>query len=148
MKHLTNRNELGLAGEFRVMAELFLRGHNPAKSYLEKGADIILENGIKLEVKASHRHSGNYKATDRTKGFRTRSVYVFTLKGAGRRPYQLDTCDFLILWCIDDDCFFVIPTESVLAKTCVSLVSADTQGRYAKYKNAWHLLNGNEVVRK
>ena len=42
---------LGLAGELRVMSELLLRGHNPAKSYLENGADIILDNGTRIEIK-------------------------------------------------------------------------------------------------
>ena len=48
-------NKIGLAGEFRVMSELLLRDFNPAKSYLENGADIILDNGLKLEVKSAHK---------------------------------------------------------------------------------------------
>ena len=39
-------NMIGLAGEFRVMSELLLRGHNPAKPYLEDGADFTGERGL------------------------------------------------------------------------------------------------------
>lgn len=43
-------NRLGLAGELRVMSELLLRGHNPAKSYLEDGADLNNWDLLKREV--------------------------------------------------------------------------------------------------
>ena len=40
-----DNSRLGLIGELKVMCELLLLGYNPAKSYLDNGVDLILENG-------------------------------------------------------------------------------------------------------
>ena len=45
-------SRLGLIGELKVMAELLLLGYNPAKSYLDDGIDLILDNGLKIQVKS------------------------------------------------------------------------------------------------
>ncbi|KKK93136.1 hypothetical protein LCGC14_2695900 [marine sediment metagenome] len=121
-------NKIGLAGEFRVMSELLLRGHNPAKSYLNSGADIILENGLRIEVKSSHKTSRM-----------PRPSYLFTLKGGARDKRQnLSDCDFVIFWCIDDDCFLIIPTSVVT--TTVLGISNPSHGKYAQYNDRWDLL--------
>ena len=96
-------NKVGLAGEFRVMAELLLRGHNPAKSYLNHGADIVIENNLRIEVKSAHKCHINTLRQNRL-------YYTFTLKGG---KHNLNECDFLILWCIDDDFFLIGPKEVV-----------------------------------
>lgn len=134
------RNKIGLAGEFRVMSELLLRGHNPAKSYLEEGPDIILENGLRLEVKSAHRCHSIHKATDRGKGHRERTVYNFSLVGGARtKPQSLEGCDFLLLWCINDDSFFVIPYKEIKVNA-LSIVSTTGNGKWIPYKNRWDLL--------
>jgi hypothetical protein len=121
----TRSNKIGLAGEFRVMSELLLRGHNPAKSYLDDGPDLILENGVRIEIKSSHRSNGH--------------GYLFTLKGGARRKRQnLDDCDFLVCWAIDDDCFFIIPKEQVPAAS-LGIYRCD-HGKYVIYKEKWDLL--------
>ena len=129
-------NQIGLAGEFRVMCELLMRGHNPAKSYLEQGPDIILENGLRIEIKSAHRV--------KTGGAR---FYYFTLNGSGPRKRQdLSGCDFMIFWCIDDDCFFIVPMADVGTSACFTDVSTGARHRYATYLNKWDLLevtNGN-----
>jgi len=124
-------NRIGLAGEFRVMSELLLRGHNPAKSYLENGADLVLENGIRVEVKSAHRCNVN-----RTTG------YLFSLKGGHRGKRQdLDSCDFLICWCIDDDCFYIVP-KSEVTKTEIGIynTSPNANHKYASYREKWEIL--------
>ena len=123
-------NKIGLAGELRVMSELLLRGHNPAKSYLEEGADIILENNLRIEVKSAHRvKTGNAK------------FYYFTLSGGWeRRQQQLTNCDFMVFWCIDDDCFYIIPRSHIGKNACFTDVSASARHRYAPYLEKWNLL--------
>ncbi len=125
-------NKIGLAGELRVMSELLLRGHNPAKSYLEQGSDIILENKLSIEVKSAHRV--------KTGGAR---FYYFTLRGGRRKGQQqqdLSGCDFLVFWCIDDDCFFIIPKIHIEKNVCFTDVSAGAKHRFAPYLNKWDLL--------
>uniref|UniRef100_A0A6M3J0I3 PD(D/E)XK endonuclease domain-containing protein n=1 Tax=viral metagenome TaxID=1070528 RepID=A0A6M3J0I3_9ZZZZ len=123
-------NRTGLAGELRVMSELLLRGHNPAKSYLEEGADIILENGLKIEVKSSHRHQAK----------RTTS-YNWNLKcGTRGKNSSKGMCDFVICWCIDDDCFFVIPRAIIGEIIGIYNVSEKSTSKYIQYRDNWELL--------
>ena len=137
------RNKIGLAGEFRVMSELLMRGFNPAKSYLEDGADIILnDNGLRIEVKSSHRCHIMDKQRDVEKGYKWRKAYLFSLKGGARKRQSTNSYDILIAWCIDDDCFFVIPSSVITAES-IGLVdiSDNGRGKYIPYKNRWDLLN-------
>lgn len=131
------KDKIGLAGEFRVMAELLLKGHNPAKSYLEQGADIVLENGLRIEVKSGHRCHSNISGKYHT----TRNNYSFVLKRAQAR--SLETCDFLILWCMDDDCFFIIPV-GVITGTCIGIATISPKFKYFSYKDKWELLEVKE----
>jgi len=130
-------NKIGLAGELRVMSELLLRGHNPAKSYLEEGADIILGNRLRLEVKSGHRTVFRYRKQ------LTRSYYLFTLR-SGKRKQAVD-CDFIVLWCIDDDCFFIIPRAEITGQAVpICRTTDNSRSGYYQYKNRWDLLEVND----
>lgn len=123
------RHILGLAGELRVMSELLLRGHNPAKSYLEDGADIILMDGRKIEVKCAHK-------LNRENG------YNYNVKcGHAGSKRTLPNCDFIICWCIDDDMFFIIPFAEVKNLTSIALPSIKRKSKYSCYRNNWDLLS-------
>jgi len=139
-----SRNKIGLAGELRVMSELLLRGHNPAKSYLEQGADIVLENGLRIEVKSGHRCHYYYKRWEGNNR-EERKYYLFTLQGGARQqPQNLIECDFVVLWCIDDDCFFIIPKANIIGRAVgiydTSDKSRSNRGKHSQYKNRWDLL--------
>lgn len=132
---MSEQMKLGLAAEFRVMSELLLRGHNPAKSYLEDGADIILQTGIKIEVKSARRRSLR-RDTNNQLG------YNFSFKGGKRKhPQDLNGFDFVICWCIDDNVFYILPS-SVVKSSGVTFVSTsdDAKHQFCNYKNAWNLL--------
>lgn len=126
---------VGLAGEFRVMSELLLRGHNPAKSYLEDGADLILENGLRIEVKSAH------------KGRWGRGIaYNFDLRRGNRKSDPLhDTFDYVICWCIDDDWFYIIPNKILTAWVNITVYTTKrnfkSKSKYAPYREAWTQLN-------
>ncbi|MBA7577599.1 hypothetical protein ES708_19452 [subsurface metagenome] len=125
-------NRLGLAGEFRVMSELLLRGYNPAKSYLENGADIVLDNGLRIEVKCGHKHK-----VHRAEG------YTFSLLGGHRKHTQkLNDCDFLICWCVNEDCFYIIPTDFIRVTSNIAISNTESsESKYAPYKENWELLS-------
>lgn len=132
-----NSNFIGLAAEFRVMSELLLRGYNPAKSYLENGADLILRNGKKIEVKSSNkRHQSSN---------RNGKEYLFSIFGGGRNKQQnLNEMDFMILWCIPDNVFYIVPSNIINNKKRTSLCFCDTspsaKHRYTPFREKWDLL--------
>ena len=127
-------NKTGLAGEFRVMSELLLRGHNPAKSYLEDGADIILQNGTRIEVKSAH-----------LKPITNSPNYGFTFQDGHQRPSsKLGRFDFAICWCIEDDVFFIIPSAVIFKSGKFGFGVSSLRsysGKYASYKGNWDLLS-------
>ena len=126
----------GLAGEFRVMSELLLRGHNPAKSYLEDGADLILENGKRIEVKSCHRYIS--KSRQGSKEPR----YLFSFRGGNREKQDLTKIDFAICWCIDDGLFYIVPIKIVNSSAIgISNTSINAKHKYAPYRENWNQLN-------
>jgi len=124
-------NATGVAGELRVMSELLLRGFQPAKSYWDDGADLILSDGTQIEVKSTHLFNYPQKSL---------SMYTFNLKGGGRKlPQNLSECHFIILWCIEDNWFLIIPVEE-LTTIHIGISKLPPSSKYYKYKDAWHLL--------
>lgn len=129
-------NFTGLAGEFRVMSELLLRGHNPAKSYLNDGVDMVLKNGKRLEVKSCHKLD-----------FGGRPNYHFSFRRGRDNKFQdLSECDFIICWCIDDNDFYIFPIDAIKVSG-LTLYDGNCTTRapkrypkYQQYKNAWELL--------
>lgn len=117
---------LASAGEHRVTAELLIRGLNVGVFSVDDGTDLITENNLSIQVKAARKNRGCYqfstKAWQRSKGLTT------------LRPSAL-TVDYLILWAVDEDVFFIIPANIIRGQTGMTL---STSGRkYAQYINAW-----------
>ena len=128
---------LGLAGEFRVMSELLLRGFNPAKSYLENGADLILENGVTVEVRCSHIYKQKSRKSE------SEPLLKYTLKTAtGAHGYRMSDADFIIFWCIDDNWFFIIPKEEFQTHKGYYISKRGGVSKLDAYKDAWDLLRG------
>lgn len=120
-------NFIGLAGEYRVVSELLLRGHNPAKRLAPFGEDLILENGLRIEIKAGRLYPKD-------------NAYKFDLTyGHGNQKDNQDHYDYLVCWCLDDNVFFVIPVEVITAQSTVSITLAE-KSKYAPYREAWDLL--------
>ena len=125
-------NAIGLAGEFRVMSELLIRGHNPAKSYLDLGTDIILENGLKIQIKTTMKQVENNWKTP---------VFSFSLTARERKiPIDLSSVDFLICVILLDDLFYIIPTKGMKNTSNIS-IPLSRNGRYEQYRNNWELLS-------
>lgn len=131
------RARIGLSAEFRVMSELLIRGHNPAKSYLDNGADLILDNGIRIEVKSAHRN--NY----RKKNVKP-PCYLFSFLGGSRNKKVMKDFDYAICWALNDDLFYIIPSKEIngiaVQITDTSNKYRKDKSKYSKYKNAWKLL--------
>ena len=129
------------------MSELALRGHNPAKSYLDHGIDIILENGKRIQVKSATRFKN---------GANNSTLYHFAVGGwyskkNGDRIKKRSECvDFYIFWCVDDSQFYIIPSSSVHKKgpnggtsgfqLDVYPMSKRQKGKHEKFRDKWSLL--------
>ena len=131
---------LGKAGELRVASELLIRGHEVFFTLVDSGADLILGNGKRIQVKASHQKNcsldGHYYPR-----------YTFSFKSWKKKagcyePHSLEGIDFVILWAIEHDEFFVMPTEAIRGKYSVRLqLTGVSHSIYLGFKAKWDLLN-------
>ena len=133
---------LGMAGEHRIVSELLLRGYNPSIAVIDKGVDIILDNGKTIQVKTTaqvkHGAKGNSVAIDISSTTYTRS----RLKGMAN-PTDL-RADYFIVWIVPRNEFYIIPRDAIAARNvtnCLSITPDLNQG-FAIYKDKWDLLEG------
>ena len=132
-------SELGTAGEHRVVSELLLRGHRPLLAVVDDGVDITLASGVTIQVKTANRPVRQNGGVN--------LYYVFTLhstlKRGGRRykTRRAFVADFLILWCVKDDKFYIIPAEKVGSRTSISIAAKPLRaGGFLMYENDWSQL--------
>ena len=119
---------IGKAGEYRVMSELLLRGWNPGQLAFDMGVDIILSNNTSIQVKTVSKSCG---------GFYTAAM--------GNSKYrQIAQSDFYIIWCVDEDCFYVIPKENIKDKQTIAVPSPriviKKNCQYRQFYERWDLL--------
>jgi len=141
---MNNSMIIGKAGELRVMSELLLRGFFPSLMLEISEADIILTNGIRIQVKSSFLHHSKT----------AKNYYSFSFRGwkrdiTGKRKqekHELKNVDFIILWAIKDNIFFIIPAEKIRRRYSWSIGYAHLSQRKKKswlleYENKWDLLS-------
>lgn len=144
---MNNSMIIGKAGELRVMSELLLRGFFPSLMLEISEADIILTNSIRIQVKSSNLYSRKTKR------------YTFNFRGWKRsisgvrkqEKHELKNVDFIILWAIEEDIFFIIPAEEIRKKyswsiTYIPFPKRRNNSKYGRnwlmqYKNKWDLLS-------
>jgi PD-(D/E)XK endonuclease len=79
------------------------------------------------------------KSTSHVRG----KQYTCGLGGANRRPYSKEEIDFLAVFVIPVDTWYIIPIEVVGEGTYnISVSPHNSLSRYAPYREAWHLLLG------
>jgi len=128
-----NKMTLGAAGELRVMSELMLKGFNPAKSYLDGGIDLILENGKKIQVKTARKFLKPLNRQQPQYG------YTFTFQDWKNKAHKLNV-DFIICWCIEDNIFLIIPKLELKAVGLI-FIPLRNETYLRKYINNWDVLN-------
>lgn len=57
-----------------------------------------------------------------------------------RKPYKTNQIDFLAAYVIPLDLWYLIPANSMQGRTAVSLSPHRKNLKYARYREAWHLL--------
>lgn len=116
---------IGMAGNLRVASELMLRGFDVSSPYVDSGIDLYVNGIVRIQVKTAHIF---------TKQFSTgqQPCYNFFLargpkaKGKGistkseRRKFS-DKCDFVILFGIEQNRFWIVPAALLDNRMSISL---------------------------
>ena len=102
-----NRNRLtGQAGVYRVAAALLLRGFIPHFPSVDCGSDLTVQGGLRVQVKTS-------RLRFHCKAYPQGAYYFKLTHACGKRRGQPRTfsteCDFVVLWGVDHDRFWVVP---------------------------------------
>ncbi len=128
---------LGRSGEYRVASELLLRGHEVFLASIDSSIDLILGNGNRIQIKTARKTKVNTSSHKR---------YVFSFKSWEQqnghyKAHDLNETDFVILWAMDDNVFFIIPANEVRGKFSIQLSLNGRQwSQYLKFKDNWNLL--------
>ena len=150
----------GMAGVFAVCEQLCRSGHTPFTPSVDFGVDIMLDNGLKLQVKSSQArlHPGY-----------SQGVYCFDVrKGWTRKKGQIishaysdrnyaESCDFFVFYGVHERRFFIVPVGIVGNRS----IWIPTRGNFqckrtkqtnciakeiVKFEDAWHLLDVNSAL--
>lgn len=108
----------GKAGECAVASQLFLRDCAVMFAIVDLGADLMAENGCRIQVKTAH-----VNTTEKSIQVYGQGAYIFPLPRARRRPITNSTsrmlpkapfteiCDVVVFWGIEENRFWVVPAS-------------------------------------
>lgn len=104
------------------MSELILRGHCPYRPAVDdKGVDLVLSNGVRLQVKTARLHKRKHHAApayNLTLGW----TKLGRVQSPIRRPRRYsEECDFLVIFGVDENRFWIVPSYLVDGKHCLQL---------------------------
>ncbi len=151
MKKAFTTHSQGMAGVYAVASRLCLLGHTPFFPSVDFGVDIMLDNGLKIQVKCGHirQHPGYSQGVY---SFDIRKA--FTIVGSKVFKHQKDrtyvgTCDFIIFWAIEEGRFFVLPVHEVKGTAWIPTRGCQVMKRklptiastVLAREEAWHLLD-------
>jgi hypothetical protein len=107
---------VGQAGVFAVASKLALHGHNVLFPAVDEGYDLMLSNGLRIQVKSCRLMFLSRKKYQA-------GLYSFSLRrkmydptGQNRlsrmmKPYS-EVADFFVLWGVEEDRFWILPTST------------------------------------
>lgn len=131
-----NKGAIGEATFIRRCLEQGLHPNIPYEDIL--AYDVIVEGhkrSMRVQVKASTAHR---KASKYTAKYRVDCRKCF-IKNNAKRRYTKEDTDFLAIYLMEDDIFYIIPVEDFKGFTAV-IYPYEQKGKYKKYQEAWHLL--------
>jgi hypothetical protein len=153
------------AAEWAVASQLALRGQVPMFPPVDVGCDLVLNNGLRLQVKsASLRQNNQGLATQKNFGYNfdlRRGAWLSNerkYKKTSLRPYS-EVADYFVLWGIEENRFFIVPTNHKRqriwfnSKTATSSKSHNkrvfdqiTADRIREFEDRWDLLDVDSAV--
>jgi hypothetical protein len=134
---IRSHKKRGQWAELRFMTKAIEQGFQLAKPLGDTAQyDVVLDLGtrfISVQVKstffqASNLKPGNFVAS------------LFHVNGPNRR-YEPTDFDYLAVYCIPKDIWYIIPSEVAARKHAIRVCPGDKQNQWEPYREAWHLLH-------
>jgi PD-(D/E)XK endonuclease len=131
IKHAKQRGEWA---EMRFMARAAERGLQVSKPWGESASyDFVVEHGtrcVRVQVKSiMHKRDRGHHCT---------------VRGGKQGTYAENSFDFLAVYLISLDQWYIIPTAQVGGQKNLFLSPNLKNSKYGQYKEAWPLLRGNQ----
>jgi hypothetical protein len=141
IKHPKLRGEWA---ELRFMAAAAERGLHATKPWGETlQYDFVIERGSRRpkRAKAARRDSGTqvWRVQVKSTGFKDRGGYSCSVRRC-RGAYEGDPFDFVAVYLVPEDMWYIIPEEAVRGNRSVAIYPQLEKSKYAAYKEAWGLL--------
>jgi hypothetical protein len=109
---LMDQRFVGQAGVHRVMSELALRNVSGYLPSIDVGVDILTNEGVRIQVKAAHLRARKISKGQPSYQFGIGWCQVGNAHKPQRRLRAYSTeCDFFVLWGIDEDRFWIVPSK-------------------------------------
>lgn len=70
----------------------------------------------------------------------TKGMYVASMRRSSGRPYRQSDFDFLAVYVIPKDVWYVIPVAIAMQRSGIRVRPGYADNRYERYREAWHLL--------
>jgi len=133
---ITNHKKRGQWAELRFMAKAIEHGYQISKPIGDTAQyDVVLQVGghfVSVQIKSTYFQAGNLKP-----GNFVASLYH--VNGPNRR-YEREDFDFLVVYCIPTDVWYVIPSAVASTKHAIRVCPGDDLNQWEHYREAWYLL--------
>ena len=110
----------GRAGEHAVATQLLLREMVVFWPDVDRGCDLMTEDGCRLQVKSAHiyQHKNGPRYTFPLPKNRRVANSSTTVKFIPRKSF-VESCDFVVFWGIEENRFWIVP--AALADSCTGV---------------------------
>ncbi len=128
----------GKVGEYRVASELLLRGYDVFMPSVDKGVDLLLDNGKHIQVKTSY---GNNLFFHSSKSMKAR------IKDSNVKlePHMLNNVDIIILWLAIPNEFYIMPASEIRGIAELDIREIGNYKQWSDYLNNWSILGDMDI---
>ena len=117
--------------ERAVAVELMARGFIVYEPIIDiYGCDLLINknsNFLKIQIKSSYKTDGKY-------------TFNCHYGKYANKSYTEDMVDFFILYIVQHECFYIIPSNIILSTSGHIHISLHEMNKYQIYNEAWNLL--------
>jgi PD-(D/E)XK nuclease superfamily protein len=138
---IRNPKQRGEWAELRFMAKAAELGFKLNKPFGDSAPyDVVIDlddRFVRVQVKCT------YSRIRERNPHRRRGTFIALLRSP-RHPYQLSDFEYLAVYVIPKDAWYIIPAAIALAKGSVCVRPGCSANRFERYREGWHLLGGFE----
>lgn len=127
---------IGQGGVYRVTSELMLRGHNVLFPAVDTGADIVVDGGVRLQVKTASLSKPPSNPRGQYTYHFQRSTKVGKVRGYTKGRRFSEECDFVVLYGIEHGRFWIVPASLLDDIKGLTMMA---------YEVAWEILDKSAV---